>query len=272
MATAIFFVDRSVVAIPDPASLCIGAVALSAAIGGSGPGLASALVSIVFTALFLMLPSSLTGPLPNQLTGLPLLMGDNLARLITICIAAPAVALAIGLLRSKLMDAIRRERERRSALERLSGALDEMDIGVVLLDADTRAQFINRAFRQMFKLSDHQAESKPPFVALMYHGRDTHAYEMPEEELGSYVSRRIAQVRSGDPTPIDLRLTNGQVLRFRCAAMADGGRMLTYIPITDLIRRTDDPADRELLLAQRTGQGDADWIARHAANTLRAAE
>ncbi len=260
LAVAIFVVDRRVVAVPDAASLCIGAVAISAAIGGSSAGLVSAVTTILFAVLFLM---------PY---GPPAVTGIQLARLATVCITAPAAAITIGLLHAKFIDVITRERERRSALEQLSGALDEMDIGVVLLDTDTRAQFINRAFREMFRLSEQQARSKPPFVALMYHGRDTHAYEMPEDELGSYISTRIAQVRSGDPTPIDLKLTNGQVLRFRCAALPDGGRMLSYMPITDLIRRTDDPADRDILLAQRSARGNSEWITRHPARTLRAAE
>ncbi|WP_315835385.1 PAS-domain containing protein [Bradyrhizobium prioriisuperbiae] len=260
LAVAIFVIDRWVVAVPEAAALCIGAVALSAAVGGIGSGLASAAISILFTALLLM-PSDA-----------PPLAGPQFARLIVVCVAAPAIASIIGLMQSKLTGAIARERERRMRLEQLSGALDEMDIGVVLLDTDTRAQFINRAFREMFRLSEQQARNKPPFVALMYHGRDIHAYEMPEAELGSYISTRIAQVRSGDPTPIDLKLTDGQVLRFRCAALPDGGRMLTYMPITDLIRRSDNPADRDMLLAQRAGRGNADWMMRHAARTLGAAE
>jgi hypothetical protein len=31
-------------------------------------------------------------------------------------------------------------------------------------------------------------------------------------------------------------------LRFSCTALPDGGRMLSYIPVTDLVRHTDDPA------------------------------
>jgi PAS domain-containing protein len=259
MVAAIFLVDRKIVAVPDPALLCIGTVALSAAIGGTGPGVVSAGISILFIALI-------------QIQDGPLSAGEIVTRTLAIGLPALAVAIAIGFLRSRFVDAIGRERERRTALERLSCALDEMDIGLVLLDADTRAQFINRAFRRMFILSDDQANNKPPFVALMYHGRDTRAYELPDEELGPYISRRVAQVRSGDPTPLDLRLTNGQVLRFRCAAMPDGGRMLTYMPITDLIRHTDDPNDRQALLAQRLQQGDAERIARHTAGTLGAAE
>ncbi len=77
------------------------------------------------------------------------------------------------------------QRRHHATAERLSAALDRVDIGIVLLDSDTRAEFINRAFRDYFSLPDAKADSKPPFIALMYHGRDTGAYEMPEEELSS---------------------------------------------------------------------------------------
>ncbi|WP_249123178.1 MULTISPECIES: PAS-domain containing protein [unclassified Bradyrhizobium] len=257
MATAIAVIDRRVPVVVDPASLGVGAVALSAALGGTGAGFASALIAIVFSAWSLM-PAPLTAASPD------------LARLVMIMIATLLVAIIVGLLRIRFIAAMARERERRAAVERLSGALDQMEVGVVLLDADTRAQFINRAYRQMFRLSDEQAASRPPFVALMYHGRDIHAYEIPEDEVGAYISARIAEVRSGDPTPVDLRLSSGQVLRFRCAVLPDGGRMLTYIPITDLIRRSDNPADRDRLIARRTGDGD--WLRGHAGGMLGAAE
>ena len=125
-------------------------------------------------------------------------------------------------------------------------ALDEVDIGIVLLDADTRAEFINRAFRDYFSLPDEKADSKPPFIALMYHGRDTGAYELPEDELNAFIARRTAMMRSGDSTPINIKLSDGEVLRFACTALPDGGRMLSYTPVTDLVRHTDDPVQRRL--------------------------
>ncbi len=127
-------------------------------------------------------------------------------------------------------------------MERLSAALDQVDIGIVLLDSDTRAEFINRAFRHYFALPDDKADSKPPFIALMYHGRDTGAYELPPEELDAFIAQRTAMIRAGDSTPINIRLAKKQVLRFSCTALPDGGRMLSYTPVTDLVRNTDDPA------------------------------
>ncbi len=62
----------------------------------------------------------------------------------------------------------------------LRAALDEIELGVVLLDSDMRAQFINRAFRRMWALPDVVADRHPSFVVLMYHGRDTRCLSDPD--------------------------------------------------------------------------------------------
>jgi diguanylate cyclase (GGDEF)-like protein len=122
----------------------------------------------------------------------------------------------------------------------LRAALDEVRFGVVLLDSELRAQFINRAFRKMWRLPDDKAASKPAFVALMYHGRDTRAYEIHPSDLDAYIAERVALVRSGDPTPLDLRQANGDVIRLQCAVLPNGGRMLSYTYVTDIVRRADE--------------------------------
>jgi hypothetical protein len=136
----------------------------------------------------------------------------------------------------------------------------------VLLDVDTRAEFINRAFRDYFALPDEKADSKPPFIALMYHGRDTGAYEMPADELNAFIARRMEMMRIGDSTPINIKLKDGKVLRFSCTALPDGGRMLSYTPVTDLVRHTDDPSSADYYRSLRDG-GDRGFV-----RTLRAAE
>ena len=136
-------------------------------------------------------------------------------------------------------------------LLQLRSALDHVAIGVVLLDSELRAQFINRAFRTMWKLPDEKADAKPAFVALMYHGRDTRAYELPETELAAYVAERVALVKSGHPHLMDLRLSNGEVLRFQCTVLPAGGRMLSYTVVTDIVRRAESaPSDADKLAAE----------------------
>lgn len=121
----------------------------------------------------------------------------------------------------------------------LRAALDFVPLGIVLLDAGLRAQLINRAFRQMWQLPDEVANSNPSFVTLMHHGRDTLAYEVPQTDLEAYVAERVRQVQAGDASPLDLRRSGGDVVRMQCTPLPDGGRMLTYTPVTDIVRYSD---------------------------------
>ena len=121
----------------------------------------------------------------------------------------------------------------------LRAALDEIEVGVVLLDHELRSQFINRAFRRMWALPDAVADRNPPFITLMYHGRDTNAYQIPADQLDAYVAERLRRVRDGVTTPIDLRRTNGEIVRMECAVLPDGGRMLSYTDVTDIVRHSD---------------------------------
>ena len=256
-ATALIaiFADRYFIAVPNPAPLFVCIVAFAGSLSGFASGMTSAAIAVVGSALFFLNHRATSG-----------FETSDLVRLAMLSMTAAGTAAITGLLRQRLMDTLSWERKHHATAARLSAALDEVDIGIVLLDADTRAEFINRAFREYFSLSDEKADSKPPFIALMYHGRDTGAYELPEEELNAFIARRTQMMREGDQTPININLKDGQVLRFSCTALPDGGRMLSYIPVTDLVRHSDDPSSAEFYRALRGG-GDR-GLTRH----LRAAE
>ena len=224
----------------NPAPLFVCIVALAGSLSGLRSSLACAVLALVSSALFFSGHGVPIGSSAAELT-----------RLSMLAVAVIGTAILTGLLRKRLVDTLVWERRHHATAERLSASLDQVDIGIVLLDSDTRAEFINRAFRQYFALSDEKADSKPPFIALMYHGRDNGAYEMPEEELSSFIAERTEMMRTGDSTPININLSDGQVLRFSCTALPDGGRMLSYTPVTELVRRTDDPARADHFRAMR---------------------
>jgi PAS domain-containing protein len=167
-----------------------------------------------------------------------------------VVVAALCITLAVRLYRQRRL-VRQRLADHYATAERLTAALDRIDIGIALLNADTRAEFINRAFRDYFMLPDAKADSKPPLIALMYHARDTGAYTLLDDEIDHFIARRVEQIRSGRLTPETLRLASGRVLRLSCAALPDGGRMLSYTPVTDLIRHDDDSADRDYYVAMR---------------------
>jgi PAS domain-containing protein len=247
-------VDRTLVVVPNPAPLFVCIVAFAASLSGLASGMTSAAVAVAGSALFFLNHRATPG-----------YDVSDLVRLAMLAMTAAGTAAITGLLRKRMMDAFAWERRHHATAERLSAALDQVDIGIVLLDSDTRAEFINRAFRDYFSLPDEKADSKPPFIALMYHGRDTGTFELPEEELSAFIARRTEMMRSGDSTPININLADGQVLRFSCTALPDGGRMLSYTPVTDLVRQGDDAASAEFYRSLRRG-------GRGFARQLRAAE
>lgn len=126
----------------------------------------------------------------------------------------------------------------RGSLVGLRSSLDEAEFGVVLLDADLHATFINRAFRKLWKLPDDLTNGRPKFSDLMSHGRAVLGYEA--SGLNEYVEEILTRVRGGDPTPVGMRLIEGEVLRFQCIALPHGGRMLSYTKVTDIVRRADE--------------------------------
>src|ERR1700730_8434656 len=232
--------DHNPVAVPNPAPLFVCIVALAASISGIASGLISAAIAVASSAVFFLGHRAAPG-----------YDMSDLARMGLLAATAAGTAVITGVLRQKWIDAFAWQEKHHATSARLSAALDQVDIGIVLLGPDTRAEFINRAFRDYFQLSDAQADSKPPFIALMYHGRDTGAWELPEEELAAFIARRTELMRSGDSTPININLRDGQVLRFSCTALPDGGRMLSYTPVTELVRHGDDPASADFYRSLR---------------------
>src|SRR5712671_5366068 len=125
-------VDRYFLAIPDPAPLSVCIVAFAASLSGLASGMITAAIAIAASALFFFNHRAT----PGYDTA-------DLVRLSMLALTAIGTAAITGLLRKRWMDAIAWERKHHATAERLSAALDQVDIGIVLLDADTRAKFIN---------------------------------------------------------------------------------------------------------------------------------
>jgi diguanylate cyclase (GGDEF)-like protein len=232
---AISLANRYVVPIEFPAPLHLLAVVFATYVAGVASGLLSAAIVIVFTAIYFS-PEGVTLPLNETAVQRGLLA----------MVVAPAVVAMVSALRSRFVLVLKRERQQRKAVQAahknlltLRAALDRIEAGVVLLDHELRAVFINEAFRRMWQLPTEKADAKPAFVGLMYHGRDINAYAVPPRELDAYIGTRVAAVQAGDTTPADIRLANGDILRLQCSVLPDGGRMLVYNDVTDLVLQAE---------------------------------
>ena len=113
----------------------------------------------------------------------------------------------------------------------LRTAFDNVEQGVILLDTELNAQLMNRAARRLWGVSDEQAERQPPYAELVSDARTTGAYRVAGQELEALIALRIAHVRAGSPGPMDLRMSDGRVIR--CAMQ----RASQWRPHVDLWRR-----------------------------------
>lgn len=141
-----------------------------------------------------------------------------------------------------------------STLITMQSFFEHVSYGVVLLDRDLRSHFINRAFRDMWRLPITKADNGPTFAELVLHGRDTGAYAVPASQIDTYVSHRIDSMRAGNISTADLQLNGGRVIRLQCERLPCGGRMLIYTDVTDLVR------DAERLKRQLTQSAPASSI------------
>ncbi|MGC0389860.1 PAS domain-containing protein [Bradyrhizobium sp. USDA 241] len=140
---------------PSPAPLLVCIVALAGALAGLASAMTTAVVAVIGAALFFLNRHGVSG-----------YGAADLVRLGLLTVTAVGTAGITGLMRERLLGTVAAERRSHATAARLSAALDQVDIGIVLLDAETRAEFINRAFRDYFAVPDVIAESKPPFIEL----------------------------------------------------------------------------------------------------------
>jgi diguanylate cyclase (GGDEF)-like protein len=124
-------------------------------------------------------------------------------------------------------------------LAALRAIVDDLDYGIVVLDAQRRVQFVNRSFRRFWRVPDELADRRPTFIKLMYHGRGNAAYAVAPHRLGDYLAKQLESIRTGQDGALNIRLNSGEVIRFRCKPLPDGGRLLSYGNVSDLIREAE---------------------------------
>jgi diguanylate cyclase (GGDEF)-like protein len=121
----------------------------------------------------------------------------------------------------------------------LTSALDGIRYGIVLLDKDFEARFINRAYYRLWALPPPPPGTTYNVTDLIEHARRTGAYDTGGAEMDDYARGRLALIRDGTRPATELRLSNGRILNFESQILPAGGRMLTFDDVTDLVQTAD---------------------------------
>jgi two-component system sensor histidine kinase/response regulator len=131
------------------------------------------------------------------------------------------------------------DREKAALLAELRAVLDAIDYGVLLLGPDLRTRLGNRAFFEMWRLPESSLEGGPLLADLFEFSHDTGLYDVPNEHWETYVAERVDAIRQGAIPTSQLRLRDGRILRYQAQMLPDGGRMLTYFDVTNLVRQNE---------------------------------
>jgi diguanylate cyclase (GGDEF)-like protein len=234
-AGALYLLAEAGIRLPTPGSFMLVAILVASAVGGIAAGYLTAAIGIG-VGLTLTLDTFDIASLP----------ANRQLRLTLVIAAALAVPLIVGYLRNRTarrLEIERTNRERAEALNRelliLRAALDNVDYGVLLLDEQMQARFMNRAFRAMWRLPERQGDSVPSLIDLIRTAGAAGSYTMSPAEIDEYLEWRVERVRAGDESPLNLRLPDDTVIRSQCKVLPGGGRFLSYTDVTDLVGQAE---------------------------------
>ncbi|MCV3238713.1 PAS domain-containing protein [Mesorhizobium sp. ZC-5] len=124
----------------------------------------------------------------------------------------------------------------------LARTLDSMEMGVVLVDADLKAEIVNQAFYDIWKVTPRDVAVGSQFRALMDINRHNGVYDVPDAKWESYVAARLDEIRAGDVAPREFRRADGCTMIYSVTALSGGKRLISYYDITRM-------KDREAELA-----------------------
>ena len=179
------------------------------------------------------------------------------------------------------MEESNRQKER--LLVELQAVLDAIDYGVLFVDRELRGRIANRAFRDMWGMSEAFIATGPTVAELVDYNRHRGIYNVPDAEFDAFVEARVETIRAGDIAPTEMQRADGRTLLYQAVALPDGGRLLTYFDITEPKRHEtelrealdQETATTEVLQTINSSPGDLasvfDLIATRAAQMCDAA-
>jgi len=129
----------------------------------------------------------------------------------------------------------------------LQATLDNMQQGLLVLDADLRIKTWNGRFLELLNVGSDVVELGKPVIDLFRAiGRRG---EYGAGDIESVIARRLDQLRRLDPPVRERRRPDGTVVEQRRVRMPDGGMLITYNDITERkrvegdLRRAKDEAE-----------------------------
>ncbi|OAF17236.1 PAS-domain containing protein [Bradyrhizobium neotropicale] len=109
-------------------------------------------------------------------------------------------------------------------------ALDRMEQGVCVYDADNRIVLLNHRYLELFDLSADVVRQGTSYREVLAHSATRGNF--PESELDALYASRIAQIAAGEPFRTEQRLSSGLVMALDLKPLPGGGWMTICDDVT----------------------------------------
>ncbi len=125
----------------------------------------------------------------------------------------------------------------------LERTLDSLTMGIVLVNADLKAEIINRAFYDIWNVTPQDVSVGSPFRALMDINRHSGIYQVSDDKWEGYVAMRLNEIRAGDVAPREFRRADGRTMIYSVTALSDGKRLISYYDVSEMKRRETEATE-----------------------------
>ncbi len=142
--------------------------------------------------------------------------------------------------------------EKTDLVVQLQAVLANIDTGIIFMGPDLRAWVINKAFRDMWGVSEEFVARNPSFFEMIEYLRQTGVYDVPDEQWDEYIETRYRSVVRADGISVESDRSDGCVFEYKCIPLPNGGRMITYTDITER-KKFEDSMKRQALHDPLTG-------------------
>lgn len=139
---------------------------------------------------------------------------------------------------ARLMQVVARRTDELEQLHRrLEATLQNVDQGIVMIDADGCIAVFNEKFVEMTGLPRSAFEGNPRFHSIVEHMLEAGEFDRMGEAFKAWVKRRGAQ---RGPVSFQRIRPNGVVLQVQALPMPDGGEVRTLSDVTAHVRKSNE--------------------------------
>lgn len=134
--------------------------------------------------------------------------------------------------------------ERGVLFDQFNAVLETVDYAVLFMGPDLRSKIINRAFKEMWGISEEFIRDVRPTMAdlVRFVHHNHHLYDVSDDDFEAFLARRVEIAIEGNFST-EMRLRDGRVIHFQIQSLSDGGRLLTYFDISEL-KRSEEAAKK----------------------------